>query len=167
MSVADALDRIRREGVGERVIYFFAVDPEEQLVGVLPTRRLLTAPLENALEEIMVRRVVAIPASATRAGSMRIFCSLQVFRFSGGRPGSGASSASSMSVCSPKKCWKPANAKRAASAVATERRCVRSARFSARADSRRIAVARFSLSLSLAARDRCGRHGLRVPGRRF
>jgi hypothetical protein len=26
MSVAEALDRIRREGVGERVIYFFAID---------------------------------------------------------------------------------------------------------------------------------------------
>jgi magnesium transporter len=65
MSVADALERIRREGVGERVIYFFATDTEERLVGVLPTRRLLTAPLETRLEEIMVRRVVAIPASAT------------------------------------------------------------------------------------------------------
>ena len=48
-SVADALARIRREGVGERVIYFFAVDEEERLVGVLPTRRLLTAPLETPL----------------------------------------------------------------------------------------------------------------------
>ena len=47
-SVADALARIRREGVGERVIYFFAVDREERLVGVLPTRRLLTAPLETS-----------------------------------------------------------------------------------------------------------------------
>jgi Mg/Co/Ni transporter MgtE len=65
MSVADALERIRRQGVGERVIYFFATDAEGRLVGVLPTRRLLTASLETRLEEIMVRRVVAIPASAT------------------------------------------------------------------------------------------------------
>jgi hypothetical protein len=28
MSVADALERIRRQGVGERVIYFFATDAE-------------------------------------------------------------------------------------------------------------------------------------------
>src|SRR5213593_3334276 len=65
MRVADALDRIRREGVGERVIYFFAIDSEKRLVGVLPTRRLLTAALETRLEEIMVRRVVAIPTTAT------------------------------------------------------------------------------------------------------
>ena len=56
MSVTEALDRIRREGVGERVIYFFAIDSEKRLVGVLPTRRLLTAALETRLEEIMVRR---------------------------------------------------------------------------------------------------------------
>src|SRR5881392_2536932 len=65
MSVAEALDRIRKEGVGERVIYFFATDADGRLVGVLPTRRLLTSPLEAPLNEIMVRKVVAIPASAT------------------------------------------------------------------------------------------------------
>ena len=31
MSVAEALERIRREGVGERVIYFFATDVADRL----------------------------------------------------------------------------------------------------------------------------------------
>jgi magnesium transporter len=81
MSVAEALDRIRLEGVGERVIYFFAVDAEERLVGVLPTRRLLTAPLETRLEEIMVRRVVAIPASATVLEACEFFVLYKFFAF--------------------------------------------------------------------------------------
>jgi magnesium transporter len=81
MSVADALDRIRREGVGERVIYFFAIDTEQRLVGVLPTRRLLTAPLETPLEEIMVRRVVAIPASATVLEACEFFVLYKFFAF--------------------------------------------------------------------------------------
>jgi len=81
MSVAEALDRIRREGVGERVIYFFATDAEERLVGVLPTRRLLTAPLETPLEEIMVRRVVAIPASATVLEACEFFVLYKFFAF--------------------------------------------------------------------------------------
>ena len=81
MSVAEALDRIRREGVGERVIYFFATDAEERLVGVLPTRRLLTAPLETRLEEIMVRRVVAIPASATVLEACEFFVLYKFFAF--------------------------------------------------------------------------------------
>lgn len=81
MSVADALDRIRSEGVGERVIYFFATDAEGRLVGVLPTRRLLTAPLETRLEEIMVRRVVAIPASATVLEACEFFVLYKFFAF--------------------------------------------------------------------------------------
>jgi magnesium transporter len=81
MSVAEALERIRREGVGERVIYFFAIDAEERLVGVLPTRRLLTAPLETPLEEIMVRRVVAIPASATVLEACEFFVLYKFFAF--------------------------------------------------------------------------------------
>jgi magnesium transporter len=81
MNVAAALDRIRREGVGERVIYFFAIDSDKKLVGVLPTRRLLTAPLEKRLDEIMVRRVVAIPASATVLEACEFFVLYKFFAF--------------------------------------------------------------------------------------
>src|SRR5712672_4737088 len=73
MSVGEALERIRREGVGERVIYFYAVDQEKRLVGVVPTRRLLTAPLETALRDAMVRRVVAVPAKATVLDACEFF----------------------------------------------------------------------------------------------
>jgi magnesium transporter len=73
MTVAEALERIRRKGVGERVIYFFAVDTDKRLAGVLPTRRLLTAAPDTPLREIMVRRVVAIPASATVLDACEFF----------------------------------------------------------------------------------------------
>src|SRR5437868_11345736 len=81
MTVGEALDRIRREGVGERVIYFFAVDSDKRLVGVLPTRRLLTASLESPLKEIMVRRVVAIPATATVLDACEFFVLYKFFAF--------------------------------------------------------------------------------------
>jgi len=64
-TVAKALEKIRREGVGERVIYFYAVDQDKRLVGVVPTRRLLTTPPGTILREIMVPRVIALPAEAT------------------------------------------------------------------------------------------------------
>jgi magnesium transporter len=64
-SVEQALETIRREGIGERVIYFYAVDEHKRLVGVVPTRRLLTAAPAMRLREIMVPRVVALPAEAT------------------------------------------------------------------------------------------------------
>jgi magnesium transporter len=73
MTVGAALERIRREGVGERVIYFYVVDDEKRLAGVVPTRRLLTAQLETALCDIMVRRVVAVPSTATILDACEFF----------------------------------------------------------------------------------------------
>ena len=73
MTVGHALERIRREGVGERVIYFYVVDEQKRLVGVMPTRRLLTAPFETPLSEMMVRRVVAVPATATILDACEFF----------------------------------------------------------------------------------------------
>jgi magnesium transporter len=73
MTVGETLERIRREGVGERVIYFYAIDEQERLVGVVPTRRLLTASLEMPLREIMVPRVVAIPRTATILDACEFF----------------------------------------------------------------------------------------------
>lgn len=81
MSVQEALDTIRREGVGERVIYFYAVDEERRLAGVLPTRRLLTAALDVRLEEIMIRRVVALPATATVLEACEFFVLYKFFAF--------------------------------------------------------------------------------------
>ena len=81
MSVREALEAIRREGIGERIIYFYAVDEEGRLAGVLPTRRLLTAPVDTKLEEIMVRRVAAIPASATVLEACEFFVLYKFFAF--------------------------------------------------------------------------------------
>lgn len=64
-TVHQALDTIRQRGLGEKIVYFYVVDEEARLVGVLPTRRLLTAALEGRLADVMIGRVVAIPATAT------------------------------------------------------------------------------------------------------
>ena len=64
-TVQQALDAIRQRGVGEKIVYFYVVDAEDRLAGVLPTRRLLTAPLEQRLADLMIKRVVALPRTAT------------------------------------------------------------------------------------------------------
>jgi magnesium transporter len=64
-TVQQALDAIRQRGVGEKIVYFYVVDAADRLAGVLPTRQLLTAPLERRLADLMIRRVVAIPHTAT------------------------------------------------------------------------------------------------------
>ena len=64
-TVQQALDKIRQGGVGEKIVYFYVVDADDRLTGVLPTRRLLTAALDQRLADVMIRRVVAIPQTAT------------------------------------------------------------------------------------------------------
>jgi len=65
LTVQEALDAIRMQGIGEKIVYFYVVDDDERLVGVLPTRRLLTAPLDRPLSALMISRLVAIPQTAT------------------------------------------------------------------------------------------------------
>lgn len=80
-SVERALETIRREGVGERVIYFYAVDESKRLVGVVPTRRLLTAAPATLLREIMVPRVIALPESATVLEACEFFVLYKLLAF--------------------------------------------------------------------------------------
>jgi magnesium transporter len=73
ITVGEALEQIRHEGVGERVIYFYVADEQKRLMGVLPTRRLLSASLQTRLCEIMVPRVIAIPSTATILDACEFF----------------------------------------------------------------------------------------------
>src|SRR5437763_2666276 len=81
MTVEEALAAIRRQGLGERIIYFYAVDEQDRLAGVLPTRRLLTASPDLTLRELMVTRVVAIPATATVLDACEFFVLYKFFAF--------------------------------------------------------------------------------------
>lgn len=65
MTVEDALAYIRRVGVGERIIYFYVLDGDMHLVGVVPTRRLLISEPKKLLEDVMIKKVVSIPHTAT------------------------------------------------------------------------------------------------------
>lgn len=73
MTVQHTLDSVRETGVNEQVLYFYAVDAERRLCGVIPTRRLLTAAPDTPLRELMIRRVVAVPSSATLYDACELF----------------------------------------------------------------------------------------------
>src|SRR5689334_12085091 len=73
MTTREALEAVRREGIGEKIVYFYVLDEERRLVGVLPTRRLLTAQPEQRIGDLMIRRVVAIPRSATLLEACEFF----------------------------------------------------------------------------------------------
>lgn len=65
LTVHEALEEVRRKGLGERIFYFYVVDEDKRLVGTVPTRRLLTAKLETRLRDLIEKRTVAIPRTAT------------------------------------------------------------------------------------------------------
>lgn len=73
MTTREALEAVRREGIGEKIVYFYVLDEEQRLVGVLPTRRLLTAMPEELIGDLMIRRVVAIPKTATLLEACEFF----------------------------------------------------------------------------------------------
>jgi magnesium transporter len=64
-SVREAITTLRQSELGDGIFYFYVIDDAERLTGVIPTRRLLISRDDQLLSEIMVRRVVAIPHTAT------------------------------------------------------------------------------------------------------
>jgi magnesium transporter len=64
-TVGEALESIRRQPPEGRILYFYVVDEENHLRGVVPTRRLLLSELNRPIAEIMVRQVIALSALAT------------------------------------------------------------------------------------------------------
>lgn len=73
LTVGEALERVRRQGLQDRIVYFYVVDAEQRLRGVLPVRRLLTAGLEERVCDLMIGRVIAIPATATLLDACEFF----------------------------------------------------------------------------------------------
>ena len=64
-TVDQALASLRVRPLGERIVYFYVVDPEGVLVGVLPVRRLLSAAPAARIRDLMVTDVVVMRHSAT------------------------------------------------------------------------------------------------------
>lgn len=72
-SIGDALAHIRQVGVGERLVYFYVTGPEGRLMGVIPTRRLLTAPLEEKVELHMIQNVTVLRPDDSLLEASEIF----------------------------------------------------------------------------------------------
>jgi magnesium transporter len=73
LTVGAALDWIRAHPPAERIIYFYVVDRDDRLLGVVPTRRLIVSPADRPLADIMVRKVIALPADATVLDACDLF----------------------------------------------------------------------------------------------
>ncbi|MEN6449778.1 MAG: magnesium transporter [Thermoguttaceae bacterium] len=72
-TVGEAIASLRAAPPPPRIVYFYVVDDDERLKGVIPARSLLLSPPETPLADIMLRRVIAIPAAATVLDACEFF----------------------------------------------------------------------------------------------
>jgi magnesium transporter len=73
LTAALALDEVRgKKGTGA-ILYFYVVDEDGKLVGVLPTRALLTSPPDAQVESLMVKRLVTLPQTASMEMASELF----------------------------------------------------------------------------------------------
>jgi magnesium transporter len=64
-SVGEALEWLRRHPPPGRIIYFYVVDDDGRLRGVVPTRRLVLSQPDTLIADIMVPRVITVPQGAS------------------------------------------------------------------------------------------------------
>ena len=70
---ARALDEIRHTGDDRKVSYFYTVDEQERLQGVVPVRRFLTSRPDRLLGEMAVRGLVTVDERMTLAEAAQVF----------------------------------------------------------------------------------------------
>lgn len=72
-TVGESLDTIRQSPPPVRIVYFYVVDQDDRLKGVIPSRALLLSPPETRIADIMLKSVIALPASATVLDACEFF----------------------------------------------------------------------------------------------
>ena len=72
-TVTESLAHMRANPPPGRIIYFYVVDADGKLVGVVPTRRLLLNPPDKTIADLMIRQVIVVPESATVLDACEFF----------------------------------------------------------------------------------------------
>lgn len=81
MTIQDAMTLIRTSTLPSSIDYFYVVDDDNRLVGVVPTRRLLSAEPGHPVGEVMVHHVVMIPDWATVLIASEYFATRRLLAF--------------------------------------------------------------------------------------
>lgn len=64
-TVERALSSIRSQALDAAIVYFYVVDADQRLLGVVPTRRLLTAEPDAPIRTLMTAATITVSATAT------------------------------------------------------------------------------------------------------
>jgi magnesium transporter len=73
LTAGAAIDVLRSRKIEERILYFYVIDGEGRLQGVLPTRRLLLAPTDAKLTDLMHTPVHSVAADRPMREAMEMF----------------------------------------------------------------------------------------------
>ena len=80
-SIADALRVVRTSISAANIHYFYVVDENRRLIGIVPARHLLAADPVQRVDEVMIHDVVAIPSWATVLVASEYFASRKLLAF--------------------------------------------------------------------------------------
>jgi magnesium transporter len=80
-TVGAGLEAIRQCPPEGRIVYFYVVDEQNRLQGVVPTRRLLLSPQDARVADVMERRLVTIPQTATIQDACELFAMHRLLGF--------------------------------------------------------------------------------------
>lgn len=80
-TVSAALEHLRTVQLAEKIIYFYVVDGEGCLKGVVPTRRLLMSASDALIGGIMVANVISIPDTMTVLEACEFFVMHRLLAF--------------------------------------------------------------------------------------
>jgi magnesium transporter len=81
LTVEMALRIIRQEGIGERIVYFYVLNSDDKLIGIVPTRRLLTSMPSVRIAELMVTDLITISHRATVLEVCELFVKHKLLAF--------------------------------------------------------------------------------------
>jgi magnesium transporter len=68
-----AISKLKSKLINQKVTYFYVVDEDNSLIGVVPTRKLLLYPKETKMHEIMVSELITIMDNQTLKDAMYLF----------------------------------------------------------------------------------------------
>jgi magnesium transporter len=80
-TIGQVLDSLRTRHVAEKIVYFYVLDRDGKLVGVVPTRRLLMSRPEEKVADIMVKRVISVTDSMTVLDACEFFVLYRLLAF--------------------------------------------------------------------------------------
>ena len=72
-TIGQAMDNLRQRNITSPLTYFYVVDEQGRLKGVLPTRKLLLSPPQTPLVELLSGQAVTLPQNMTLAEAMEEF----------------------------------------------------------------------------------------------